>query len=95
MLVALIDRIKGVAQALTSLSGSGEPLGHAGHLTVSDLYTWYVYRQQIRIFANSLQDKCFIPCTHLAQHLTCTKRHTPASDCFNDCSEVFGRSSSP
>jgi mediator of RNA polymerase II transcription subunit 12 len=40
VLVALIDRFKGVAQALTCLSGAGKPPGHNDYLIVSDLYTW-------------------------------------------------------
>ncbi|KAH6620139.1 hypothetical protein C7974DRAFT_363490 [Boeremia exigua] len=40
MLIALVDRFKGVAQALTSLSGTGNPPSHIDNSTVSDLYTW-------------------------------------------------------
>ncbi|KAJ4346207.1 RNA polymerase II mediator complex subunit [Ascochyta clinopodiicola] len=38
--MALIERIKGVAQALTTLGGVGKLHTHTDHLTVSDLYTW-------------------------------------------------------
>lgn len=41
LLAALIERIKGVAQVLTSLSGVGKPPSHTDQLAVSDLYTWY------------------------------------------------------
>ncbi|KAF2625958.1 hypothetical protein BU25DRAFT_492495 [Macroventuria anomochaeta] len=40
MLMALTDRFKGMAQALTSLCGIGKPPSHNDSLTVSDLYTW-------------------------------------------------------
>jgi mediator of RNA polymerase II transcription subunit 12 len=54
VLVALIDRFKGVAQALTCLSGAGKPPGHNDYLIVSDLYTWYVYSSKRSVFANRL-----------------------------------------
>lgn len=43
MLVALIERFKGVAQALTTLSGIGNVPSQSDNSTVSDLYTWYGY----------------------------------------------------
>ena len=42
MLIALVDRFKGVAQALTSLGGIAESASQTDNSTVSDLYTWYV-----------------------------------------------------
>ena len=39
--MALVDRFKGVAQALTSLSGIGKSPSQSDNLMVSDLYAWY------------------------------------------------------
>lgn len=41
VLMALIDRFKGVAQALSSLNAIETTPSHTDNLTVSDLYTWY------------------------------------------------------
>lgn len=41
MLLALVDRFKGVAQALTFMSGLGSLSSSPDTSTVSDLYTWY------------------------------------------------------
>ncbi|XPS71130.1 RNA polymerase II mediator complex subunit [Ascochyta lentis] len=60
MSMALIERIKGVAQALTSLGSVGNPHTHTDHLTVSDLYTW----------ANALFRVLISHCTSLVGNAT-------------------------
>ncbi len=48
MLMALVERFKGVAQTMTSLTGSGNLSSQLDSATVSDLYTWYVDHRPAR-----------------------------------------------
>lgn len=50
MLLALVERFKGVAQALTLLSGMGSLPSPSDNSTVSDLYTWYDNRLCVERF---------------------------------------------
>lgn len=93
MLMALVDRFKGVAQALSSLSGMAKPPSHTDNLTVSDLYTWYVCCLPGSSFANRQQDECFAPRAALAQHFASKKCNASASDRSDDCFEVSDRPS--
>lgn len=93
MLMALVDRFKGVAQALSSLSGMAKPPSHTDNLTVSDLYTWYACCPPDCFFANRRQDECFIPRVALAQHLASAKRDTSTPNRPDGCSQVFDRPS--
>lgn len=91
MLTALVDRLKGIAQALTSLGGVGRSMSQADNSTVSDLYTWYVFLPSHQSLAYHLKDKCPISRTPIASDFACTECFASAPDCSDGRVKILDR----